>query len=466
MTDRVVVDRIDFREALVFPRVVGSVVGALRPGRMLLGAFALMCLVLIGRGHDLLRGPTVQPAGLLAPPRTAFETTAGSEVARQAAREVLPRDAQPEALDDARRPVDVEWVHDALVRARSGAAATDAQRIDRALDRLEPFRRKRAFDALSNAVALRFDAMVMAAVTLDGRQAAVCVGDLLVTIPSAIWREDWAFALGYAVVGGLAFGLLGAALARMAALDLAKKPAISAAEAMAFVWQRAANHALVPLWPGITLLVLLPVALVLGWMGRVPGLDLVAGLAYPLALFFATLAAIVLLPWTLAMPMAVAAGACEGCDGLEAAQRCGALVFRRPLHALLYAGCAVLGVCLVAFTVDLVVTTATNLAAALAGLSAGDGALASAGGERLLVPMPDAALPSSDGTLPGHLRTASVGLIRFWQGVLQVIAAGAVLSAIVTAATAAYLALRRTCDDQPFDDLWMPGTPAGTRADA
>jgi hypothetical protein len=40
------------------------------------------------------------------------------------------------------------------------------------------------------------------------------------------------------------------------------------------------------------------------------------------------------------------------------------------------------------------------------------------------------------------------------------------MAAIVTAATASYLALRRTCDDQPFEDLWMPGDPAGTRTDA
>ncbi len=466
MTDRVVVDRIDFREALVFPRVVGSVVGALRPGRMLLGAFVLLCLVMVGRVHDALRGPTVQPAGLLAPPRTAFEATAGSEVARQAARDFLPRELQPDGLDDFRRPVDVDAVHAALVLARVSAQADDAPRLDRAIDRLQPFRKRHAFEALGSAVAMRFDAMVAGVVTLDGRQVASSLGDLLVTVPLALWREDWIFAVGFAIVGGLGFGLLGAALARMAALDLAGRPGISPADAVAFAWQRAGNHALVPLWPGIALLVLLPVALILGWMGRVPGLDLVAGLLYPLALFFATLASIVLLPWLLVMPMAVAAAACEGCDGLEAAQRCGALVFRRPLHTVLYAACAVLGVCLVAFVADLVVTSSINLAASLAGITAGDGALASAGGARLLAPTLDAAPPVSDGSAVGTLRVSAVGLVWFWQGVLQVLAAGAVLSAIVTAATAAYLALRRTCDDQPFEDLWMPGTPAGTRADA
>ena len=172
----------------------------------------------------------------------------------------------------------------------------------------------------------------------------------------------------------------------MCSSDLAGGRQLATIEALDFVRPRAMNHALVPLWPGISLIVLLPVAALLGLMGRVPGLDVVAGAAWGLALFFATIAAIVLLPWLIAMPMAVAASACEGCDGLEAAQRCGALVYRRPLHALLYAACALVAVCLVAFTVDLVTTFAIEIAAALASPAAGQGAIASAGGARLLAP--------------------------------------------------------------------------------
>jgi hypothetical protein len=163
--------------------------------------------------------------------------------------------------------------------------------------------------------------------------------------------------------------------------------------------------------------------------------------------------------------MAVAASACEGCDGLEAAQRCGALVYRRPLHALLYAACAVLAVCLVAFTVDLVSTFAIEIASAFASLTAGQGVLASAGGARLLAPDAEVPTPVFGASLVSSVQAVAFGCVRLWQGMLQTIAAGAVLGAACTTATAAYLALRRTCDDQPFDDLWRPGTLAGTRAD-
>ncbi|MFM7806753.1 MAG: hypothetical protein ACKPEA_02335, partial [Planctomycetota bacterium] len=138
----------------------------------------------------------------------------------------------------------------------------------------------------------------------------------------------------------------------------------------------------------------------------------------------------------------------------------------RPLHALLYAACALVAVCLIAFTVDLVTTFAIEIAAAFASLTAGQGALASAGGARLLAPDAEFTAPVFGGSFTGSLQAVSIGFVRLWQGLLQTLAAGAVLGAICTTATAAYLALRRACDDQPFDDLWKPGTPAGTRADA
>ena len=117
-------------------------------------------------------------------------------------------------------------------------------------------------------------------------------------------------------------------------------------------------------------------------------------------------------------------------------------------------------------SVDLVTTFAIEIAAALASPAAGQGAIASAGGARLLAP--DAAFtpPVFGASVTGSMNAVSIGLVRLWQGLLQMLACGAVLGAICTTATAAYLALRRTCDDQPFDDLWKPGVPAGTRADA
>jgi uncharacterized protein (DUF2062 family) len=98
-------------------------------------------------------------------------------------------------------------------------------------------------------------------------------------------------------------------------------------------------------------------------------------------------------------------------------------------------------------------------------MTAGEGAMSATGGARLLAP--DATAPAFvlGGSFTGSLESISIALARLWQGILQCLAAGAVFSAICTTATAAYLALRRTCDEQPFDDLWEPGTPAGVRND-
>jgi uncharacterized membrane protein len=465
MADRVVVDRIDFREALVFPRVIASSVSALQLPRVLLATFSLLCLIVLGRGYDTLRGPSVQPAGLLAPARTVLDRSVGGDMARRIAREALPADRRPEGVDGLGGSVDLEEVRAALIERRSEVSGAEFDAVQRGIDRLEPFRGKGAFDALATAVGLRLDGLVASVLTLDARGAAAGLGDLFITIPTALWREDRVFTVFFAIGGGLVFGFLGGALCRMAALHLARRGELAPVEAIDFVRARALNHALVPLWPAISLLVLLPVAAVIGLMGRVPGLDVLAGAAYGLVLFFATMAAIVLLPWALAMPLAVAAAACEGCDGLEAAQRCGALVLRRPLHAVLYAICAIVGTCLIAFTVDLVATAAISIAAGFTGMTAGEGAMSATGGARLLAP--DATAPAFvlGGSFTGSLESISIALARLWQGILQCLAAGAVFSAICTTATAAYLALRRTCDEQPFDDLWEPGTPAGVRND-
>ena len=465
MADRVVVDRIDFREALVFPRVFASAVSALQFPRLLLATFSLLCLVVLGRGYDAVRGPSVQPAGLLAPARTALDSGMGSEMARRIARETLPAEMRPEGIDGLGGRVDIEEVRAALLVRRGEVEGTELELIRRGLDRLEPYRGKGAFDSLSTAVGLRFDALVAATLTLDFRGAAGCLGDLFIDIPTALWREDRVFAIFYAIAGGMVFGFLGGAICRMAAVHLARRGELAPVDAIDFVRARSLNHALVPLWPAISLVVLLPVALVIGLMGRVPGLDVIAGAAYGLVLFFATIAAIVLLPWLVAMPLAVAAAACEGCDGLEAAQRCGALVFRRPLHTLLYAICALLGTCVLAFTVDLVCTAAISIASGFTGLTAGDGVMSATGGARLLAPDVNAPGVFVGGSLTGSMQAIGIGLARLWQGILQTLAAGAVFASICTTATAAYLALRRTCDDQPFEDLWDPGAPAGVRVD-
>jgi hypothetical protein len=159
------------------------------------------------------------------------------------------------------------------------------------------------------------------------------------------------------------------------------------------VRQRWINHALVPIWPLLTLAVLLPVAAVLGWISRVPVLDMVAGVAYGLVIVLSFFAAVALIPWGFSMPLAVAASACEGCDGLEASQRTVSYVLRRPLQALLYLLMAAVGFALVTFIADLVAWATLNLAASAVEMTAGKGPLSGLAVSRLL--QPDDAMPRS-----------------------------------------------------------------------
>ncbi|MSR34613.1 MAG: hypothetical protein EXS12_07450 [Phycisphaerales bacterium] len=459
MAERVVVDQIDFRSALVFPRVLNAATGAFQPSRLLAATFIVLALAVAGRFYDALRGSMIQPAGLLSATRSSMDSAAiASDVARRAL-QALPVNERAAAMDS-RGGVDIETVSALLQNSLSSVSETDADGIRRALDRLEPYRRKGTFDSFSVAVGRCIDDFAVGVLTVSPVMAVAAFGNLFINLPLACWREDRWFCFVFGAAFLLAMGAGGAVLCRMTAIDLAGKAKISAADAFEFVKPRWINHALVPVWPMFTLVVLLPVAAMLGWLSRIPLIDIFAGLAYGLVIVLSFFAAIALIPWGFCMPLAVAAAACEGCDGLEAAQRTVAYVLRRPLQGLLYLIMAAIGFSLVIFVSDLFAMATLSLASNFVGMTAGDGPMSGLAIIRLL--LPDDVAPVRN---LGFTASISAGFVGLWITVVKSLAAGACFGAFWAVATAAYLALRKTCDDQPFDDLWMPGTAAGSRQD-
>ncbi|MCE9618657.1 MAG: hypothetical protein K8R92_01960 [Planctomycetes bacterium] len=459
MADRVVVDQIDFRSALVFPRVLSAATGAFQPSRLLAATFILLALAVTGRFYDALRGPVIQPTGLLAPARSSINSAVASDVARRAALDYLTPEQRPADIEGRGR-VDIETVYGLLQNRLASASETEADGIRRALERIDSYRLKGTFDSFATAVGRCVDGLALGVLTVSPAIAVTAFANLFIELPLACWREDRWFCFIFGIAFLIAIGAGGAALCRMAAVDLAGKTKLSAADAFAFIKPRWVNHSLVPLWPLLTLAVLLPVAALLGWLSRVPLLDIAAGLAYGLVIVLAFFAAIALIPWGFCMPLAVAASACEGCDGLEAAQRTVAYVLRRPLQGLLYLLMAALGISLVIFVSDLFAMATLTLASNFVGITAGDGPLSGLAAVRLL--QPDDVAPIRTFGFTGAIASGFVGM---WITVIKALAAGACFAAFWAVATAAYLALRKTCDDQPFDDLWEPGTVAGSRQD-
>ncbi len=459
MAERVVVDQIDFRSALVFPRVLNSATGAFQPSRLLAATFIVLALAVAGRFYDALRGPMIQSAGLLSPTRSSIDSAVASDVARRAALENLPPDQRPAGMDT-RGGVDIETVCSLLQSRLGSVSGFEADGIRRALERLESYRRKGTFDSFSIAVGRCIDGLAVGVLTVSPVMAVGAFANLFIDLPLACWRDDRWFCFVFGAAFIIAMGAGGAAMCRMTAIDLAGKAKLSAADAFAFVKPRWINHALVPVWPLLTLVVLLPVAAMLGWLSRIPLIDIFAGLAYGLVIVLAFFASIALIPWGFCMPLAVAASACEGCDGLEAAQRTVAYVLRRPLQGLLYLIMAAIGISLVIFIADLFAMATLTFAANFVGLTAGEGPMSGLATIRLLLPDDVAPVRSL-----GFTASISAGFVGLWITVVKSLAAGACFGAFWSVATAAYLALRKSCDDQPFDDLWMPGTPAGSRQD-
>ncbi len=201
MAERVVVDQIDFRSALVFPRVLNSATGAFQPSRLLAATFIVLALAVAGRFYDALRGPMIQSAGLLSPTRSSIDSAVASDVARRAALENLPPDQRPAGMDT-RGGVDIETVCSLLQSRLGSVSGFEADGIRRALERLESYRRKGTFDSFSIAVGRCIDGLAVGVLTVSPVMAVGAFANLFIDLPLACWRDDrwFCFVFGAAFI--------------------------------------------------------------------------------------------------------------------------------------------------------------------------------------------------------------------------------------------------------------------------
>ena len=232
MAERVVVDQIDFRSALVFPRVLNAATGTFQPARLLAATFIVLALAVAGRFYDALRGPTIQPAGLLAPSRSQIDSAVASDVARRAALENLPPEQRPAGMD-VRGGIDVETVYVSLQNRLGSVSDREADGIRRALERLDSYRPKGTFDSFSLAVGRCVDSLAVGVLTVSPAVSLGAFANLFIDLPLACWREDRWFCFIFGAAFLIAMGAGGAALCRMTAMDLAGKDKLSAADAFA-----------------------------------------------------------------------------------------------------------------------------------------------------------------------------------------------------------------------------------------
>lgn len=246
------------------------------------------------------------------------------------------------------------------------------------------------------------------------------VSDLACMLLCGLWSlAVWAF--------------FGAAITRIAAVQLAADERIGWGAALRFAGSKWVSFFSAPLFPVIgILLAAFPVWVVgsIMWFGS--GWTWLAAVFWPLALLAGWVMARVILGLLFGWPLMWATVATEGKDSFDALQRSYDYVLHRPLHYLFYAAVAAvlggLGWLLVeGFTAGVV-----GLSYWSAGWLAGEELVTVNGSAEVVQP-----------------------LVRFWGVCLKLLAVGYIYGFFWTASVAIYLLLRRDTDATEMDEVFL-----------
>lgn len=282
--------------------------------------------------------------------------------------------------------------------------------------------------------------------------------------PEASW-STLAVALLCALWVAVVWSFLGAAITRIAAVELAREERLSLASAFSHARRRGVSYLSAILLPllGVTIAAVL--------FAVVPGLImsagdvglLISGIIFPLVLLLVGLpSAVLLLGLALGWPLMWAAISVEASDAFDAISRSYAYTFQRPLHYALYAlASGIIG--MFAWTV-VVLFVVLALQITVWGLSWGSGhervtevmAWSQLGAEWPLVTSP-VVTPKPEDLGPA----AELGLdfIALTLGFVKLLMLGFAYSYFWTTATAIYLLLRRSNDATELDNVYLDEPP-------
>jgi len=456
----VVIDQVNWAGILLISRIPRALALSLQPSRVVMGFVIVVMLMASGSIWDGLFGQPVGFGGLGFQPQDREELR--QTLAPILSDATLVRTDLAEDLR-AHETLSVAEVRSAVLETYRAKPAADMERdhdaVEAAMSMLQAIAPNGVFEAAAQAVVDRFHGMLNALVQLDApgvghelagfaHLSAILIGDHpLFTLVFGAW------ALGISMIGV-------AAICRTAACQFAAEQYITWTIALTFALKR---------WIPILGTLALPlVALGLGAaalaVGGVllaaPGLNVIGGVLYGLALFGAMIAACLILLALFASSLFIPAVAVESADAPDALARSFSFVRNRPLHWVVYVVAALIQGLLGLLIVTLVASLTINFAAWGAGLLISSPAIEAVGGGAGLTRI----LPAGSGwDLLGTHRLAGA-LIVLWRTVAGGLVAGWVVSYFACATTVLYFLMRKATDDQDLEEIWQPGLIEGTMA--
>lgn len=265
--------------------------------------------------------------------------------------------------------------------------------------------------------------------------AKTTISDLACLALCGLWAvATWAF--------------FGAAISRMAAVQLAADERIGWGAALRFACSKWRAYFAAPLLPVLGILIAAAPAWVLGWIMRAPVGVLLAAIGWPLLLLLGLLITVLLLMLLFGWPLMWATVSTEGTDSFDALQRSYSYVSQRPLHYLFYAVVAAvfggLGWLLV-----------KNFAAGVVGLTYWAAGWSCGAVTVAEIEVPRISQIVAGGEALGGIGGAGAALIWFWVVCVKLLAVGFIYGYFWTASTAIYLLLRRDTDATEMDEVFL-----------
>lgn len=417
--------------------VLGVVVSALQPPRLLLGILAIACIAVGGSFIDAL---------------SSSEWMSNQSGLRMAD-DVFDEAGFTEALDDLQAS-----------RNKRLAETTEPERLKTVNDFYEAkitnliaTRRMGPFEAGALATGEALSLGVTLVVEGSPVQAFKALKVILFEIPATLWRGDPVMTSLIALLIGFFFALFGGGIARLDALDtgLGRKP--SAWDGLEFAWANIGRLVGAILVPLVIVLFLAGLLAVVGIPFNLPVLDVVGGILYVIPIALALICAILLLGYAILAPMLLGSVAVERADAGEAIQGAWGSLFAKPGHFLLLLIISTISFALSLAVVDTVVVLAMDVAATSWGGFYQGEATRMAGGFELL----DFTFQPPEGMATGTANAADA-FIGFWETVLVAAVLGYIFSWTASVGTRLFLGMRLIADRQSPSVIWQPGNIGGT----
>ncbi len=293
---------------------------------------------------------------------------------------------------------------------------------------------------------------LLGVLSLDASSVGIGASNLVALPAKLLQDHSWGLLILIPALGLVA--VLGGAMSRMAAVELARRQSSPWPSALGFALARWTSLVGVVLGPaalvgGLALLLCLAGAVFLG----VPYLNVLGGLGYGLLLALGTVAVLVGAGFALGAPMLIPAVAVEGADAVDSMGRTFPYTLSRPVRLAAYLLLMTLVVWVGSGVAQWAASAVSHFTAEAATGWAGPTAR-----EGVEIALGKKAATKTDGTpvLTGSWSAAGP-LIGFWNRALFTLASAVGVSMFFAASTAVYLLMRFVVDGQDPAEIWVPG---------